>query len=190
MGAVAALIYASQAHREVRGLVMDSPFSDLEQLITESGERQTGLPRWCFQPCIPCIDNALHQRIGVNLQAYCLEQYLASPAFKNIPGLFLVSKVDGMIDSHHGESLYENYGCSKKEIAYIEEVHGGRRSIKTVNRIMDFMLRCGVGGEETISLSGMLSESRCTEENFRPEGSMQKISLTTILREYCHSTTH
>lgn len=57
MGAVTALIYAAQAHSAIKGLVLDSPFQDLRELIKESGSRHTGLPTFCFHPCLHCIDN-------------------------------------------------------------------------------------------------------------------------------------
>lgn len=56
MGAATALIYGSKHSKiKISGMILDSPFKDLQKLIVEIASDKTGLPKIFFQPLIPLI---------------------------------------------------------------------------------------------------------------------------------------
>lgn len=52
MGAVASIIYLAQSSQKtnIKGLILDSPFKNLRQLIKEIAAERTGLPKLFFEP--------------------------------------------------------------------------------------------------------------------------------------------
>lgn len=101
MGAVAAFIYAAQAHPAIKGLILDSIFFDLEALIKERGSEVAGLPQGLFVPMLYCVDNTLKEKVNVGLEDLKLKKYLTSPVYLALPALFVVSRSDEIVGCHH-----------------------------------------------------------------------------------------
>lgn len=51
MGAATAILYAAK-YQDIDGLILDSPFSDLEQLIMEIADTQISLPQFVVRYCV------------------------------------------------------------------------------------------------------------------------------------------
>lgn len=52
----AALIYLKAYPNRIRGVIVDSPFSSLRNLIKELASAKTGLPEFIFQAVLPFVD--------------------------------------------------------------------------------------------------------------------------------------
>lgn len=139
MGASTAIVYAAKYLRvevKVRGIVLDSPFKDLEKLVKEVAADRTGLPKIMFQPVVGVVRGEILKKTGCNIGELKMKRYMqplsptqssSQPSPTNtltsIPALFILSKSDKLVKCHHGEKLFKRYPCENKELYYIGVEH-------------------------------------------------------------------
>ena len=104
MGAVTSLIYASKYPENVVSMVLDSPFSNFNQLIRDLAKSKTGLPTFLFSPILSRIENTIKEKTNCDLFSIDLRKNLGQ--IKNIACLFLTSKNDQLVPSKQTEELY------------------------------------------------------------------------------------
>ena len=67
MGAVTEIIYASKYTQEVNGLILDSPYSDLEEIISEIALKRVNLPKLLIDTILYFIKNKIKEELGVDI---------------------------------------------------------------------------------------------------------------------------
>lgn len=74
MGAVTAVLYCAKYWRNVRKMVLDSPFCSFRQLVKEIVNSRTGLPEFLFGTILDQIEQSLKKKLSVNLMDIDLKQ--------------------------------------------------------------------------------------------------------------------
>ncbi len=74
MGAVTAVLYSARYPRNVRKIVLDSPFCSFRQLVKEIVNSRTGLPEFLFGAILTKIEENLKKKLNLNLMDIDLKQ--------------------------------------------------------------------------------------------------------------------
>lgn len=140
MGAVTALLFASYGkHRGLlRGCIYDSPFRSLKRLIKELASEKTGLPQFFFAPFIPLVNARIKELCGWELIDLKLKRFIGNI---RVPGMFITSKNDRMVNSEHVEKLHGAY-TSLKKLEYINEQHHEGRPGYLIEKCLVFFKMC------------------------------------------------
>lgn len=100
MGAVTALMYADR-DPSVAGLVLDSPFSNLEDLAKELASRHSNIPGLFVSAAIKMISSTIEKEVNISFIQHHFEISALNPldhvkkAF--IPAFFVVGKDDDFV---------------------------------------------------------------------------------------------
>ncbi|RLN93061.1 hypothetical protein BBJ28_00004517 [Nothophytophthora sp. Chile5] len=113
MGAATALLHADR-DPSIAGLVADSAFVSLEQLVQEVVERgrQEGLtlPRFLVKIVLKFIRSSVQKRAHFDLRQLAPIAH-ASASF--VPALFVAAEHDSFVAPHHSDQLFARYGGDK-----------------------------------------------------------------------------
>ena len=140
MGAATALMYSAQ-DLSIAGLVLDSPFSSLKNLINELAKDRVALPEFVVRQAIKWIKETIKEKADFNLDDVEPINY-AEKCF--IPAFFCHSKQDTFVNIHHCKDLYNLY-AGDKNIVYVKGNHNSERSIHFKESVVQFFykaLRC------------------------------------------------
>ncbi|KAL0490956.1 hypothetical protein AKO1_009774 [Acrasis kona] len=123
MGAATSIMYSSM-DTSIAGIVVDSPFVSLEELIQELVlSNQAWVPRKLIKVGVGVMKRSIQSRAGFNIRENCpIEK--ASKCF--VPCLFAHAEGDDFIRIHHSEKLYEAYSGDKNLIRF-EGDHNSER---------------------------------------------------------------
>ncbi|ETV99856.1 hypothetical protein, variant [Aphanomyces invadans] len=116
MGAVTALLHADR-DPSIAGLVVDSAFANLDQLVHEVVEhgRQEGftIPTLAVKIVLRCIRSSVHKRAQFDLKDVSPIDHVHQSF---IPALFVAAHSDTFIRPHHTEALFAKYAGDKNLI--------------------------------------------------------------------------
>ena len=114
MGAVTALLHADR-DPSIAGLVLDSPFSNLKELVNELASHYTKIPSFLVSPALKIVASTIKSKAHFDI-------YKLSPIdnVKNafIPALFATATGDDFIKPHHSEELFKAYQGDKNIIKF------------------------------------------------------------------------
>jgi len=122
MGAVTALMYASEHPSLVSALVLDSGFYSLNTLIHELVDKRINLPNFVIEGILNNIKETVRQKAGFNLdeiEPYLYARKCVAPAF------FCHGLDDNFVFTHHCIDLYNDY---KGHIKFKNLVKGNHNS--------------------------------------------------------------
>lgn len=126
MGAATALLHADRDH-SIAGIVVDSAFTNLDQLVQEVVEhgRQEGLsiPKFLVKLIMKCIRSSVHKRAHFDLKKLSPIDHAAASF---VPALFVAAEDDSFIAPHHSDQLYARYG-GDKNIVKVDGDHNTAR---------------------------------------------------------------
>jgi pimeloyl-ACP methyl ester carboxylesterase len=126
MGAATALLQAD-GEPSIAGMVLDSAFTGLEELVQEIVEhgRQEGytIPAFLVKVVMRFIRSSVKQRAHFDIKKLVP---IAHTDRSFIPALFVAAKGDTFIAPHHSEQLYESYAGDKN----IVKINGDHNSIR------------------------------------------------------------
>ncbi|TMW55203.1 hypothetical protein Poli38472_013094 [Pythium oligandrum] len=126
MGAATALLHADR-DPSIAGIVVDSAFTNLEQLVLEIVERgrREGLtiPGFLVKIVMKFIRSSVQKRVNFDIKKLSPIEH-ASISF--IPALFVAAKGDDFIAPHHSEQIFAEYAGDKN----IVQVAGDHNSVR------------------------------------------------------------
>ncbi|CAG9465878.1 unnamed protein product [Pedinophyceae sp. YPF-701] len=115
MGAVTAMLYAER-DPSVAGMVLDSPFSRLTDLMVEIVEKQElHVPRFAKKIVLGMMRRSVRKRAAFDIYTVAPIEY-APRAF--IPALFAHAIEDDFVPAHHGKALHDAYGGDKNMVTF------------------------------------------------------------------------
>jgi pimeloyl-ACP methyl ester carboxylesterase len=131
MGAVAAILYASGKQPHIKSMVLDSPFSDVEQMVRDAGNSYISLGEYLALFLFSMVKNDIKQHIGQDLSTF---QPIKFCSLCEVPCLFLVGKSDPLVPPERVKEMFEAYKGKLKDIAVIEGSHSSGRSLLDVEK--------------------------------------------------------
>ena len=120
------IMFAEMYSYEVNGLILDSPFRNLSNVIDRIAKRETSIPQILIQPILYFIKKRASQE--ANYDIFSID-YLS--IFKklniNLPVLFIFSHFDGIVPA---EEVFEFYNAHRgpKDFCQIYQTHDEDRS--------------------------------------------------------------
>jgi pimeloyl-ACP methyl ester carboxylesterase len=108
MGAVTSIFVACQESNNITSIVLDSPFSSLEDVIRDVVfAAKPWIPRPALRAAIAALRASVRKRAGFNLSTDLDVRERAARC--QVPALFLHGKDDDFVGMHHSEALREVY---------------------------------------------------------------------------------
>lgn len=114
MGAVTALLHADR-DPSIAGIVCDSPFSDLPNLVNELAYKYTKLPSFLVSPALKLISSTIYSKAELDIYKLSPLKHVENSF---IPALFATSNGDDFILPHHSEKLHDAYKGDKNMIRF------------------------------------------------------------------------
>ncbi|EAS05128.2 alpha/beta hydrolase family protein (macronuclear) [Tetrahymena thermophila SB210] len=133
MGAVTGLMYIQNNSSIICGC-FDSPFSNFMKLASEIGAMKTGLPKFLIKGALSLIQSTILEKAKFNIEELDVLKNLEKAS---IPCLFVASKQDSFVKSHHTEKIQKNYKGENK-LLYFDGDHHEQRPVKLVKQCCDF----------------------------------------------------
>eukprot|EP00803_Ostreobium_quekettii_P004847 evm.model.scf_752.1 EVM.evm.TU.scf_752.1 scf_752:2765-12004(-) len=123
MGAVTAIMY-SRRDPSIAGMVLDSPFSKLTDLMIELvQDQQVPIPRALVKVALAAMRRSVRKRAGIDITQVAPID-IVQESF--VPVLFGHGSGDTFVKKAHSEKLYEKYSGDKNFITF-EGDHNSRR---------------------------------------------------------------
>ncbi|KAF4745370.1 hypothetical protein FOZ63_029238 [Perkinsus olseni] len=145
MGAVTALMYASR-HHDIAGMVVDSPFANLAELVQELAVSEyVGLriPSWLVNGILSVVCMMVRQKAGFDVHQVspidCVSQAY-------LPCIFLCATSDTFVPPHHSERLYEAYGGDDKVMIQLVGEHNTPRRLEDMKHAVTYLCTCFLTG--------------------------------------------
>jgi len=181
MGAVAAILLASEHPEEVTALILDSPFSDLTKMVKDVVTSERNLPRCLIGCVLGCLARSAKKRCGTDIREVVPLQVihkLASPVF------FMVAKQDLLARAWRVKELFEMCGSLDKTFFLIEGDHCSQRDSLTMRKASNFIFKRQV-------LDNFRKSPVCLEETIlTPEDNLRLLSEGNSLSLYDLKTSH
>ncbi|KAK9836696.1 hypothetical protein WJX74_006286 [Apatococcus lobatus] len=134
MGAVTALLF-SQRDPSIAGIVLDSPFSKLTDLMLELVEEQRlPIPRALYKMALGMMRRSVKKRAHFNIDTVSPID-VVQESF--IPALFGHGREDTFIGIHHSQKLHDKYGGEKQLITFPGD-HNSMRQDHFYRRVQRF----------------------------------------------------
>lgn len=139
MGAVTGLLYMEKDFSLFKGLVLDSPFSNLAKLAEDVAISKTKLPSLVIKGAMALIKQSIYKKIKLNMAFLALEplvQRIHNPPL----ALFAASKTDTFVKFWHIETLYKAYK-GEKRLIHLQGDHNEARRPEFLSEVGDFLLK-------------------------------------------------
>jgi fermentation-respiration switch protein FrsA (DUF1100 family) len=122
MGAVTSILHT---YREptIAGMVLDSPFSNLNNLSIELVKTHTKIPVFVASLAQKFVRKTILSKCNLDINKLNPIEYVSN-CF--IPVLFVVAKGDDFVRPHNGEKLFKEY-AGDKNIIRVEGDHNSER---------------------------------------------------------------
>ena len=125
MGAVTAILYIGNfCDNNIAGIVLDSAFSSLLELIFELAKKKVNLPDFIFKEIYEMLKNTIKEKANFFLEDVEPKNYVKK-CF--IPAFFCHARNDSFVNIHHCKDLYNNY-AGEKDILFVNGNHNTTRS--------------------------------------------------------------
>ena len=122
MGAVTAIMYGDR-DPSIAGMVLDSAFASLKELIEELVKERVSLPNFILNQATKLVKSTIMKKAKFNLDDIEPKKY-AVRCF--IPALFCHAKNDNFVNVHHCKDLHEIY-AGDKNVIYVDGNHNSSR---------------------------------------------------------------
>ena len=136
MGAVTAIMYASEHPKNISALILDSGFYSLNLLIRELVDSKVNLPNFIFEKILKMVKETVKEKAGFDLDE--IEPFIYA---KNccVPAFFCHGEEDNFVLPHHCKDLYNDYKGFYKSINLVKGNHNSSRPRDLKNRATEFL---------------------------------------------------
>jgi hypothetical protein len=138
MGAVTCILYAEKHQSEIHVMILDSPFSNLREMLIQIGQNKVRMPAAVISLALNLISGTVKEKLGVDL----LELEPGKVAERcNIPALFIVAKDDEILPPKSVMDIYNRYKSSKKVlITSLEGGHAAEREDHIIEQAFNMLV--------------------------------------------------
>lgn len=162
MGAVAALLYAAGNMPHIKFMVLDSPFSDVEQMVRDAGNSYISLGEYLAVFLFSMVKEDISKHIGHDLGTFKPIQFCQNCT---VPALFMVGKDDRLVLPSRVEEMFTAYRGSPKDLMLVEGSHSSGRSQAEIEKAFTYIERLfNTGMDYSVSMAegnvyGVLKQS-------------------------------
>ena len=171
MGAVTAIMYASEHPSNISALILDSGFYSLNTLIHELVNSRVNLPNFIIDKVLNSVKETIREKAGFSLDE--IEPYLY--ARKCItPAFFCHGEQDNFVFTHHCNDLYNDYKGSIKLISSVKGNHNSSRPVEFKKKATEFLYKYlkddDYENDETLINCNTFQRFIIRKNNFIPRG--------------------
>ena len=171
MGAVTAIMYASEHPSNISALILDSGFYSLNTLIHELVNSRVNLPNFIIDKVLNSVKETVREKAGFSLDE--IEPYLY--ARKCItPAFFCHGEQDNFVFTHHCNDLYNDYKGSIKLISSVKGNHNSSRPVEFKKKATEFLYKYlkddDYENDETLINCNTFQRFIIRKNNFIPKG--------------------
>jgi pimeloyl-ACP methyl ester carboxylesterase len=124
MGAVTSIRIAERNTQDIKAIVLDSPFSDLEELVKRIGKVNLKVPQIMMTVVIKMMSSPIQRRLGIDLFSL---RPIDSVKHCTVPAFFIAGANDQIVPEASVVELYKRYKAKRKVIAYSKAGHSNER---------------------------------------------------------------
>ena len=135
MGAVTAIMYASEHPEDISALILDSGFYSLKKLIYELVKSKVNLPDFLIEQVLKKVKETIKEKAGFHLDH--LETFLYAKNCKT-PAFFCHGEDDNFVNHEHCLNLFNDYQGEKK-IKIVKGKHNTARPKDLKVEIVQFL---------------------------------------------------
>ena len=135
MGAVTAIMYASEHPEDISALVLDSGFYSLKKLIYELVKSKVNLPDFLIEQVLKKVKETIKEKAGFQLEL--LETFLYAKNCKT-PAFFCHGEDDNFVNQDHCKNLFNDYQ-GVKTIKIVKGKHNTARPKDLKVEIVSFL---------------------------------------------------
>ena len=136
MGAVTAIMYASEHPNDISALILDSGFYSLKKLIYELVKSKVSLPDFIIDQVLKQVKETVKEKAGFNLDH--LETVFYAKNCKT-PAFFLHGEDDNFVNKTHCTNLFNDYKGDDKIIRIVKGKHNTARPKELKIKIVEFL---------------------------------------------------
>ena len=136
MGAVTAIMYASEHPEDISALVLDSGFHSLKQLIYELVKSKVTLPDFIIEQVLKQVKETIKEKAGFDLDNLETEFYAKNC---DTPAFFLHGEDDNFVNKNHCKNLFNDYKGDEKIIRIVKGKHNTARPKELKIKIVEFL---------------------------------------------------
>ena len=136
MGAVTAIMYASEHPNDISALILDSGFYSLKKLIYELVKSKVSLPDFIIDQVLKQVKETVKEKAGFNLDH--LETVFYAKNCKT-PAFFLHGEDDNFVNKSHCSNLFNDYKGDDKIIRIVKGKHNTARPKELKMKIVEFL---------------------------------------------------
>ncbi len=138
MGAVTAIIYASECPEDLDFLVLDSPFADLEELLKELVDKHFFLGEVFIGFFLYMFGDEIKKRIGFDISELKPVEFCTRVS-TNLA--FVIARNDTMVSQNSINDMYHACNSTRKYNILIEGTHSSTRTSEDISCILDCVKR-------------------------------------------------
>jgi hypothetical protein len=139
MGAVAAILYASDHSDSVSGLILDSPFSCFRRMIYDIVYSRRKVPLCLIDIVLHFLMRTVRAKTGVSLDSI---KPIKCVSKVRVPCFYMVSHDDLISRPDKVKDLYLKTGAASKEFYLTQGEHNSVRNKEAIFKAMSFSLGC------------------------------------------------
>lgn len=139
MGAVAAILFASENNHRISGLILDSPFSCFRRMIYDIVYSRNRVPTCLIDFVMHFLVKTVRNKTGVCM--YSIKPIKSVPKVTT-PCFYMVSHEDLISRPDKVKDLYLLTGAVQKEFYLTQGEHNSTRNKESIFKAMCFSLRC------------------------------------------------
>ena len=136
MGAVTAIMYASEHPDDISAIVLDSGFHSLKKLIYELVKSKVNLPDFIIEQVLKQVKETVREKAGFDLDYLETEIYAKNC---NTPAFFCHGEDDNFVNKSHCTNLFNDYKGEDKIIRIVKGKHNTARPKELKNKIVEFL---------------------------------------------------
>mmetsp|Transcript_108250 Transcript_108250/g.305103 ORF Transcript_108250/g.305103 Transcript_108250/m.305103 type:complete len:448 (-) Transcript_108250:105-1448(-) len=144
MGAVTALLYGTEDQSSIAAMVVDSPFSNLKELVLELAHGQHvrrvigfQLPYWLVDATFAFVRLRVQALAQFDMEElgplHCMKEAV-------VPVRFVHGASDTFIPAAHSRRLCEAYGGTDKAFVEVDGTHNSKRDTATQKKLVAFLV--------------------------------------------------
>lgn len=175
MGAVTALMYSCRDPC-IAGVVADSPFSNLVQLMVElatNKEQGMAIPKPVVKVLLSFMRRSIRKRAGFRIDDVSPIDMMPGTY---VPTLFGHGKDDAFIPLHHSEKLFVAHGSDAKNFVAFEGDHNSMRPSYWYDNGMTFLVSVLHGGAHVVHPHSPVASALMMQHATQQDGDTQSSS--------------
>lgn len=136
MGANAAIVYATRHRSNLDYLILDSPFSSVDQIIRDYGARFVKVGEYVAVIMFDMVKDEINYKTGCDLANFRPIDFCTH---LEVPCVFMVGKDDDLVLPERVDEMFRSYKSVQRHLILIEGTHSSARSSLDLDRILEYL---------------------------------------------------